>query len=161
VQLFAGTLRDNVTLFDPRIDDAELHAVFRALDLEGWLAEELPDGLDTELGPTARGLSAGESQLVALARVFLRDPGLVVLDEASSRLDPHTEELLEHAITRLLEGRTGIVIAHRLATVQRADTILVLEGGRVAEVGDRRMLAEDPTSRFAALLRAGMGEVLA
>jgi len=160
VQLFAGTLRDNVTLFDPRIDDGELHAVFSALDLDPWLAE-LPAGLDTVLGPTARGLSAGEAQLVALARVFLKDPGLVVLDEASSRLDPHTEELLEHAISRLLDGRTGIVIAHRLSTVERADTILVLEDGRVAELGDRRRLVDDPSSRFAQLLRAGIGEVLA
>jgi ABC-type multidrug transport system fused ATPase/permease subunit len=160
VQLFAGSLRDNVTLFDPRIDDAELRDVFSALDLDGWLAE-LPDGLDTELGVTARGLSAGEAQLVALARVFLKDPGVVVLDEASSRLDPHTEELLEHAISRLLDGRTGIVIAHRLSTVERADTILVLDGGRVAELGDRAALVADPTSRFASLLRAGIGEVLA
>jgi ABC-type multidrug transport system fused ATPase/permease subunit len=160
VQLFAGSLRDNVTLFDPRIDDAELHAVFTALDLDDWLAE-LPEGLDTELGVTARGLSAGEAQLVALARVFLKDPGVVVLDEASSRLDPHTEELLEHAINRLLDGRTGIVIAHRLRTVERADTVLVLEDGHVAECGDRVALAADPTSRFASLLRAGIGEVLA
>lgn len=160
VQLFAGSLRDNVTLFDPRVDDDELLAVFTALDLDGWL-DELPDGLDTELGVTARGLSAGEAQLVALARVFLKDPGVVVLDEASSRLDPHTEELLEHAINRLLDGRTGIVIAHRLRTVERADTILVLEDGRVAEIGSREALAAEPTSRFATLLRAGIGEVLA
>jgi ATP-binding cassette subfamily B protein len=160
VQLFAGTLRDNVTLFDPRIDDVTLRDVFTALDLDEWLAE-LPDGLDTELGVTARGLSAGEAQLVALARVFLKDPGLVVLDEASSRLDPHTEELLEHAITRLLAGRTGIVIAHRLGTVERADSILILDGGRVAEHGRRTDLVADPDSRFAALLRTGLGEVLA
>ena len=96
VQLFAGTLRDNVRLFDPDVSDERLVAVFASLGLDEWLAE-LPDGLDTVLGPTARGLSAGEAQLVALARVFLEDPGLVVLDEASSRLDPHTEALLEHA----------------------------------------------------------------
>ena len=125
-----------------------------------WLAE-LPDGLDTVLGPTARGLSAGEAQLVALARVFLEDPGLVVLDEASSRLDPHTEELLERAIDRLLAGRTGIVIAHRLRTIERADEVLVLEGGRVVEHGDRLALAADPTSRLAELLRTGLPEVRA
>lgn len=87
VQLFAGTLRENVTLYDSTISEGQLHHTFAALDLDRWLAE-LPDGLDTVLGPTARGLSAGEAQLVALARVFLKDPGLVVLDEASSRLDP-------------------------------------------------------------------------
>jgi ATP-binding cassette subfamily B protein len=160
VQLFAGTLRDNVALYDPAVGDDELRAVFAALALDTWL-EELPDGLDTVLGATARGLSAGEAQLVALARAFLRDPGLVVLDEASSRLDPHTERLLERAITRLLDGRTGIVIAHRLATVERADSIVVLDGGRVAELGRRAELAADPTSRFAQLLRAGAREVLA
>ncbi len=156
VQLFAGTLRDNVRLFDPDVGDDRLEDVFAALGLEEWFAE-LPDGLDTVLGPTARGLSAGEAQLVALARVFLEDPGLVVLDEASSRLDPNTEALLEHAIDRLLAGRTGIVIAHRLHTVERTDEVLVLDGGQVLEHGDRVALAADPTSRFAELLRTGTG----
>jgi ATP-binding cassette subfamily B protein len=160
VQLFAGTLRDNVTLFDPTVSDDRLRAVFASLDLDGWV-DGLPDGLDTVLGPTARGLSAGEAQLVALARVFLKDPGLVVLDEASSRLDPHTEALLEHAVSRLLDGRTGIVIAHRLATVERADSILILEDGAVVEHGRREDLAADPDSRFAQLLRTGVEEVLA
>jgi ABC-type multidrug transport system fused ATPase/permease subunit len=160
VQLFAGTLRDNIRLFDPAVDDAQLLGVFAALDLGGWLAG-LPDGLDTELGSTARGLSAGEAQLVSLARVFLGDPGLVVLDEASARLDPHTEALLEHAIDRLVTGRTSIVIAHRLRTIARADEVLVLDGGRVIEHGDRAVLAADDASRFAGLLRAGLAEVQA
>jgi ATP-binding cassette, subfamily B, bacterial len=160
VQLFAGTLRDNVTLFDPSVGDAQLRSVFASLDLDRWL-DDLSDGFDTVLGATGRGLSAGEAQLVALARVFLTDPGLVVLDEASSRLDPGTEQLLEHAITKLLEGRTGIVIAHRLSTVERADSIMILDTGRVAEFGDRGALADDPSSRFSQLLRAGSGEVLA
>ena len=160
VQLFAGTLRDNVTLFDTSITDRRLREVFAALDLEPWI-DELPDGLDTRLGVTDRGLSAGEAQLVALARVFLKNPGLVVLDEASSRLDPHTEQLLERAITKLLEGRTAVVIAHRLTTVARADSILVLERGRVIEFGCREALANDHKSRFAQLLRAGLGEVVA
>ena len=160
VQLFAGTLRDNVTLYDPSVADGDLREVFASLELDRWV-DELSDGLDTVLGATARGLSAGEAQLVALARVFLKDPGLVVLDEASSRLDPHTEQLLERAVIRLLEGRTGIVIAHRLTTVERADSILILDGGRVAELGPRDALANDPDSRFAQLLRAGLGEVLA
>jgi ABC-type multidrug transport system fused ATPase/permease subunit len=93
--------------------------------------------------------------------VFLKDPGLVVLDEASSRLDPQTERLLERAVTRLLDGRTGVVIAHRLATVERADRILILDAGRVAELGRRADLARDPASRLARLLRAGMAEALA
>jgi ATP-binding cassette, subfamily B, bacterial len=160
VQLFGGTLRDNVTLYDPTVGDERLREVFAALGLRRWL-DELPDGLDTTLGATARGLSAGETQLVAFARVFLEDPGLVVLDEASSRLDPHTERLLERATSRLLEGRTGIVIAHRITTVQRAEQILILENGRVVELGRRDQLASDPGSRFSRLLPARMGEVLA
>jgi len=130
------------------------------IGLDEWL-RSLPDGLDTQLGAGGRGLSAGEAQLVALARVFLKDPGLVVLDEASSRLDPHTEQLLERAVTRLLDGRTGVVIAHRLKTVERADSILILEDGRVVEHGRRAGLAGDPDSRFARLLRLGMAEELA
>jgi ATP-binding cassette, subfamily B, bacterial len=160
VQLFAGTLRDNVTLYDASVDDKVLRDVFVSLDLDGWL-DELPHGLGTVLGANGHGLSAGEAQLVALARVFLKHPGLVVLDEASSRLDPHTEQLLERAIARLLDGRTAIVIAHRLTTVARADSILVLDGGRVAEFGRRDELARDRASRFSQLLRAGAGEVLA
>jgi ABC-type multidrug transport system fused ATPase/permease subunit len=160
VQLFQGTLRDNVTLFDRSVPDARLAEVFAELGLEDWL-RALPAGLDTPLGAGGRGLSAGEAQLVALARVFLKDPGLVVLDEASSRLDPATERLLERAVTRLLDGRTGVVIAHRLATVERADAVLILEDGRVAEHGRRADLAGDPDSRFARLLRAGMREELA
>jgi len=160
VQLFQGTLRDNVALFDPGIADARLCAVFAELGLEEWL-RALPDGPDTRLGAAGRGLSAGESQLVALARVFLKNPGLVVLDEASSRLDPLTERLLERAVARLLEGRTGLVIAHRLSTVERADSILILEQGHVAELGPRADLVDNPASRFAGLLRVGMREALA
>jgi ATP-binding cassette, subfamily B, bacterial len=160
VQLFEATLRDNVALFDEAVADERLSEVFTELGLDEWL-RALPDGLDTELGPHARGLSAGEAQLVALARVFLKDPGLVVLDEASSRLDPATERLLERAVSRLLAGRTGVVIAHRLATVDRADRILILEDGAVAELGGRARLAADPDSRFSRLLRAGMAEALA
>jgi ABC-type multidrug transport system fused ATPase/permease subunit len=160
VQLFAGTLRDNVALFDRGVPDARLRGAFGELGLETWLGD-LPDGLDTRLGPGARGLSAGEAQLVALARVFMKDPGLVVLDEASSRLDAATERLLERALTRLLSGRTGVVIAHRLETVERADAILILEEGRVVESGRREALARDPASRFAKLLRIGMTKELA
>ncbi len=159
VQLFAGTLRDNVSLFDASVTDDTLSAVFAELGLGEWLTS-LGAGLDTELGPRARGLSAGEAQLVALARVFLKDPGVVILDEASSRLDPATERFLEGAVSRLLAGRTGVVIAHRLATVNRADRILILDDGVVAELGGREELAADPDSRFSRLLRAGMAEVL-
>jgi ATP-binding cassette subfamily B protein len=133
--------------------------VLGELGLMSWY-NTLPAGLDTKLGPGGGGLSAGQSQLLAFARVFLHDPGLVILDEASSRLDPATERQVEQAVDRLLAGRTAIVIAHRLGTVQRADTILILEDGRPVEIGARTALAGDPHSRFAHLLHKGLEEVL-
>jgi ATP-binding cassette, subfamily B, bacterial len=158
VQLFEASLRDNITFFDPNVPDEQLLAVIETLGLNRWL-ERLPDGLDTLISDSS--LSAGEAQLVALARVFVKDPGLIILDEASSRLDPATEALLDRALGKLLEGRTTIIIAHRLATVERADDILILESGCVLEHGPRKELAADPNSRFAELWRAGLGEVLA
>ncbi|HEX6014799.1 MAG TPA: ABC transporter ATP-binding protein [Geminicoccaceae bacterium] len=152
VQLFDASVRDNLTLFGAVVaDDSRLVEVLDSLGLGGW-RRALPDGLDTPLGPGGAGLSAGEAQLLAFARVFLRDPGLVILDEAASRVDPATEARIERALDTLLAGRTAIVIAHRLATVGRADEILVLEEGRVAEHGARPALAADPGSRFARLL---------
>ena len=159
IQLFRASVRDNLTLFDRGIDDERIAATLRDLGLGAWL-DGLPNGLHTLLEAGGTGLSAGEAQLLAFARVFLRDPRIVVLDEASSRLDPATERRLEHAIDRLLQGRTGVIIAHRLATVRRADTILVMEAGRVAEYGPRAALAADPASRFATMLRTGQDALL-
>jgi ABC-type multidrug transport system fused ATPase/permease subunit len=160
VQLFRASVRDNLTFFDRSIADERLLAVIEELELADWI-QSLPDGLDTRLESGGRGLSAGEAQLLALTRVFLRDPGLVILDEASSRLDPATEMHLERAVDKLLRNRTAIVIAHRLSTVQRADDILILEDGRVSEHGEREQLASNPTSRFYSLLQTGLEEVLA
>jgi ABC-type multidrug transport system fused ATPase/permease subunit len=157
VQLFRASVRDNLTFFEPDVPDDRLLDVLDELALRPWL-DTLPDGLATEL--TGDDLSAGQAQLLAFARIFLRDPGLVVLDEASSRLDPVTEALLERAVDRLLADRTGIIIAHRLHTLHRVDDVLVLDGGRVVEHGDRAALAADPDSRFAQLLATGMEEVL-
>ena len=160
VQLFQATVRDNLTFFDRKIRDEQIESVLHQLDLGDWL-RSLPHGLSTELAAGGQGLSAGEAQLLAFARVFLKNPGLVILDEASSRLDPATETWLERAVGRLLVNRTGIVIAHRLRTVQRADDILILESGRVVEYGPAERLAHDPGSRFYGLLRTGLEEVLA
>lgn len=160
VQLFRATVRDNITFFDPTIDDERIMAVIDTLGLHDWF-NRLPAGLDTELGPEGSNLSAGEAQLLAFTRVFLRDPGLIILDEASSRLDPATENLIERAVDRLLEQRTGIIIAHRLGTVQRADDILILHNGQIQEHGSRTQLLADPHSRFAQLMRVGLEEVLA
>jgi ATP-binding cassette, subfamily B, bacterial len=159
VQFFRATVRDNLTFFCRDIADAEILEVLQRLDLGDWYGT-LPDGLDTLLGPGGAGLSAGQSQLLAFARVFLRRPGLVILDEATSRLDPATERTIEHAIDRLLAGRTGVVVAHRLRTVARVDRIMILEQGRIVETGWRVDLLGDPSSRFNALLRVGLEEVL-
>ena len=153
VQLFRATVHENLTLFDPTISRLRVEAALDTLGLGEWVAS-LPGGLDATLG-AGGGLSAGQAQLLAFARVFLRDPGLVVLDEASSRLDPATDRLTNRAVGQLLAGRSGIVIAHRLETVQRVNEVLILEDGAVTERGPRAQLAADATSRFAALLRAG------
>ena len=134
--------------------DDQVRQALSALDLLDWV-EAMPKGLDTELGPAGAGLSGGESQLIALSRLFLRSPDFVLLDEASSRVDPETEARVTRAIDRLLEGRTAVVIAHRLSTVERLDEILVLDGGVVVEHGSGSQLRADPTSRYSKLLAVG------
>jgi ATP-binding cassette subfamily B protein len=165
VQLFDASVRDNATLFDATIDDARIVEVLSDLGLGDWLARQ-PQGLQTVL-VAGGGLSAGEAQLLAFARVFLKDPGLVVLDEASSRLDPASDRLIERALDKLLDGaaggtrRTAIIIAHKLSTVGRADKIAILDSGHVLETGERTALEADPDSVFASLLRSGVEEALA
>ncbi len=160
VQLFQGSVRDNLTFFNPRIPDEQIQGAIDRLGLADWF-QTLPNGLDTRLEGGASSLSAGEAQLLALTRVFLRDPGLVILDEASARLDPATEQRIERAIDHLLADRTAIIIAHRLGTVHRANQIMILEQGQVREYGDRQTLAADPGSHFYHLLQTGLEEVLA
>jgi ATP-binding cassette, subfamily B, bacterial len=160
VQLFRASVRDNLTFFDRSIPDERILSTLEELELGDWY-RALPQGLDTVLDTGSHSLSAGEAQLLAFTRVFLGNPGLVILDEASSRLDPATEGRLERAIDKLLKGRTAIIIAHRLRTVQRADEILILEDGQASEHGERRSLAADPNSRFYHLLQTGLEEVLA
>jgi ATP-binding cassette subfamily B protein len=159
VQLFRASVRDNLTFFDRSIPDQRIVATLEELELGNWV-RALPDGLDTKLDTGSRSLSAGEAQLLALTRVFLRNPGLVILDEASSRLDPATEQRLERAIDKLLRNRSAIIIAHRLGTVHRADEIMILESGSVTEYGDRKELAANVNSRFYQLLQTGLEEVL-
>ncbi len=155
VQLFRGTLRDNLTFFDPTVDDRSILDVLDALGLGQWYAGQ-EQGLETELDSGGRNLSAGEAQLIAFARVFLKDPGVVILDEPSSRLDPVTEKRLQVALERLLAGRTAIIIAHRLETVEAVDEIMVMEGGRIVEAGERERLVADETSRYSRLRRAAL-----
>ncbi len=160
IEIVQGSVRDNLTFYDENVKDENIVSVLRDLGLGGWY-ESLPKGLDTQLASGGGSLSAGEAQLLAFARVFLTNPGLVILDEASSRLDPLTEHRMEQAIDQLLADRSCLIIAHRLATVERADRIVILEQGRVVEAGLRTKLASDPESRFSRMLAAGLEEVLA
>jgi ATP-binding cassette subfamily B protein len=160
IQLFHATVRENLTFFDESIPDERVIKAIQDLGLWDWF-HSLPKGLDTELESGGGGLSAGEAQLLAFTRIFLRDPGLVILDEATSRLDPATEHLIEQAVDKLIQNRTAIIVAHRLGTVERADDILIIEDGEICEFGERLKLASDPDSRFYHLLETGMEEVLA
>jgi len=132
--LFAGSVAENIRLGLP---DASEEAIARAAELAGAadFIRALPHGYETPLGERGTRLSGGQAQRIALARAFLRDAPLLILDEATANLDPETEAALQRAIEALLRGRTALVIAHRLRTVQRAARIVVLRAGRVAEVG--------------------------
>lgn len=158
VHLFDASLRDNLTLFDDDVPEGRLIDVLGAVGLGAWF-DALPDGLETALGAGALGLSSGQAQVLACARVLLRDPDLVILDEPSSRLDPATERLIHDALARLLIGRTGVIVAHRLQTFDLADDVLILEDGVVMEHGSRVELAGDPASRYAAVRSGAVMEV--
>jgi ATP-binding cassette subfamily B protein len=160
VLLFDGTLRDNLTLFNSRVSDQEIFETTGKLGLRKWI-DALPEGLDTHLAAGGASLSAGEAQLFALTRVFLTQPSLVILDEPSSRLDAATEATLQAAVDQLMEHCTGVVIAHRLSTLEKVDKIMVLRSGCILEFGDREALAQDPSSHYAELLRTDRLEDLA
>ncbi|MFT4263897.1 MAG: ABC transporter ATP-binding protein [Nocardioides sp.] len=141
-EILAGTLADNITLFAD-VPRREVEAAVDELGLRAWVAG-LPDGLETVLGPGGTKLSAGEEQLVAFARLLVRDVQVVVLDEATARMDPLTEARVVAAADRLLARRTGVLVAHRLTTVERADLVAVLDHGRVVQAGPRLELAARP-----------------
>ncbi len=132
--LFHGTIRDNVAFARPDVDDAEVLAACEAVGL-GELVARHPDGINALVHERGASLSSGERQLLALARAFLARPRVLILDEATSNLDLRSEAIIEHALDVVLEGRTAIVIAHRLATAMRADRIAVVDGGRVVQLG--------------------------
>jgi ATP-binding cassette, subfamily B, bacterial len=150
--LFAGTLRDNVRVGRPDATDAEVEQALRALGLlDRFLA--FPDGLETEVRERGSRLSAGERQLISLARAALADPTILILDEATSNLDPGTERSVEQALERLTHGRTVVVVAHRLSTAARADRIAVIFDGRLAELGTHDELVAHE-GHYASLFRA-------
>ncbi|GAB2725386.1 ATP-binding cassette domain-containing protein [Nocardioides pakistanensis] len=150
-EILAGTLAENITLF-AEVPRNTIEAAVAELGLDDWVAG-LPDGLDTLLGPGGTSLSAGEEQLVAFARLLVRDVRVVVLDEATARMDPLTERRVVAAADRLLTARTGILIAHRLSTMERAQLVAVLDRGRIVQQGSRSELAMTPGA-FRDLLEA-------
>ncbi|MBG9687410.1 ABC transporter ATP-binding protein [Bacillus mycoides] len=159
VRLFGASVRDNITMFDSSVPDDKIIDALEEIGLGDWI-HSLSNGLDTELASNDNGLSAGQAQLLAFARVFLKDPKLVILDEASSRLDVSTEKIIDKAIKKLLKDRTAIIIAHRLKTIQQVDEIMVIENGHIIEYGEREKLEEDEDSRFAQLQKADLKAVL-
>ncbi|MFD5025215.1 ABC transporter ATP-binding protein [Streptomyces sp. NPDC058373] len=153
--VFVGSLRDNLRLARTGAGDEELWAALAAVDAEGW-GRALADGLDTEVGSGATALTPAQAQQVALARLVLADPHTLVLDEATSLLDPRAARHLERSLARVLEGRTVVAIAHRLHTAHDADLIAVVEGGRITELGPHdRLVAAD--GAYAALWRSWHG----
>ena len=139
--LFHASLRDNLLYARPDASEQQLHAAIRAAYLTDFIAG-LPDGWDTMVGERGHRLSGGEKQRVAIARVILKDPRIFILDEATAHLDTASEQLIQAAITPLFHGRTSVVIAHRLSTVQAADLIVVLDRGRPVEQGTHAELID-------------------
>lgn len=151
--LFDGTIRDNLRMGRPEAGAEELEEALRDLGLADWL-EQLPHGLDTRVGERGSSLSAGERQLVTLTRAALADPDLLVLDEATSAVDPVTEARLQRALAELADGRTTVTIAHRLTTAEGADEILVFDRGRLVERGTHEQLVDRPDGVYARLHKA-------
>jgi ATP-binding cassette subfamily B protein len=137
--LFHGTIRENIAYSRPEAADADIMAAADAAHVDHFV-RTLPDGYDTVIDDDATNLSAGEKQLLTIARAFLADPPILILDEATSSVDTRTEVLIQRAMTRLMRGRTTFVIAHRLSTIRDADTILVMDRGRIVEQGDHETL---------------------
>lgn len=142
VHLLSGSIASNIRLGDGDISDDAIKEAARVVNLDEWIAT-LPRGLDEEVAERGASLSSGQKQLVSFARALVHDPKIMILDEATSNVDTHTEILIREALERLLENRTSIVIAHRLSTIQRADRIVVLHKGRVREVGTHQELLSE------------------
>jgi ABC-type multidrug transport system fused ATPase/permease subunit len=152
--LFAGTIADNIRFARPEATDEEVADVARAVGVER-ISRRFEEGLLHEVREGGSGLSAGERQLISIARALLADPRILIFDEATSNIDRPAEIMIERALDRLLRGRTSIIIAHRLATVRRADQILVVEHGRITQAGtfDELLAAEGPFRRLALELK--------
>ena len=141
VFLFSDTIRNNITLGDPAISDEKIREAARLVGAHEFI-ERLPGGYDYNVMERGATLSVGQRQLISFVRALVHDPRIIVLDEATSSVDTETEEMIQHAISKLMKGRTAIVIAHRLSTIQNADNILVLDRGEIKEQGTQDSLLE-------------------
>jgi ABC-type multidrug transport system fused ATPase/permease subunit len=142
VQLFSGSIAENLRIARPDATDDELASACRSANADRFIVE-FPDGYDTVVGERGVQLSGGQRQRVAIARALLADPRILILDEATSSLDAESEALVQEALDRLMEGRTTLVIAHRLSTVRDADRLIVIAGGRIVEQGDHDELVRE------------------
>jgi len=153
--LFDGTIGENVRYGSAHASDRDVDSAFRALGLKGWV-DTLPSGLETPVGQRGENLSAGEAQLVSLARAQIARPSVLILDEATSAVDPETERRLAEALERLAEGRTTVTIAHRLSTAEASDWVFVFDAGRLIESGRHRSLVA-ADGKYASLYQSWLG----
>ena len=137
--LFRDTIANNIAYGNPDVSIEQIIEAAKVANAHDFISK-LPDGYDTHLGERGIGLSGGERQRISIARAIIRDPNILILDEATSAVDTQTEKLIQEAIDRLVQNRTTIIIAHRLSTLRKADKIVVLEDGRIAEVGTHNEL---------------------
>jgi ABC-type multidrug transport system fused ATPase/permease subunit len=152
VILFGGTIRENILYGKPDADEAEIIAAARQANAWDFISM-FPDGLETIVGERGIKLSGGQRQRIAIARAILRDPAILLLDEATSSLDAESEKVVQEALNRLMEGRTSIIIAHRLATIREVDCIYVLEGGNIVEQGTHEELSALPNGAYSSLAK--------
>ena len=142
VFLFGGTIKDNIKYGNPNATDEEIYEAANKANLTEFI-EALPDKWDTEIGERGVRLSGGQKQRISIARIFLKNPPLLILDEATSALDNATELLIQNALNELAKGRTCIIVAHRLSTIKNADTIAVIEDGKIKEMGSHEQLLKN------------------
>jgi ABC-type multidrug transport system fused ATPase/permease subunit len=158
VLLFGGTIRENIAYGRPGASQAEIEAAARKANAHAFIAD-FPDGYDTVVGERGIQLSGGQRQRIAIARAVLKDPAILILDEATSALDTASEKLVQDALDTLMQGRTSLVIAHRLSTVRNADRILVLDKGTVVQSGPHDELIADAGGLYFTLSRTQLAEV--
>jgi ABC-type multidrug transport system fused ATPase/permease subunit len=150
--LFGGTIRENINYGNPGASFDEVKEAARKANALEFI-ESFPDKFDTVVGERGVKLSGGQRQRIAIARAILKDPAILVLDEATSSLDAHSEKLVQEALEKLMEGRTSIIIAHRLSTIKKVDRIFVIKDGALAEVGSHQELTEDNNGIYSNLLK--------